>query len=65
MKRIKVILEKNRITSKTLAENLGNSFKMLISYIQNIRRFRIEINYKIAHLLEVDICNLLLTKASK
>jgi transcriptional regulator with XRE-family HTH domain len=65
MNRIKEVLESKGLTQVWLAETLGKSYNMVNSYVQNRRQPSIEVLYEIAHLLEVDPRDLLLTKAAK
>lgn len=59
MNRIKVELEKKGLTQTWLAQNLGKSYNMVNSYVQNRRQPSIEQLYKIAELLEVEAKELL------
>ena len=65
MNRIKEVLESKGLTQVWLAETLGKSYNMVNSYVQNRRQPSIEVLYEIAHLLEVDPRDILLTKAAK
>lgn len=65
MNRIKEVLESKGLTQVWLSETLGKSYNMVNSYVQNRRQPSIEVLYEIAHLLEVDPRDLLLTKAAK
>lgn len=62
MNRIKDILSKQGRSQTWLAHKLGKSYNMVNSYVQNRRQPSIEILYKIAHFLEVDVRLLLLSK---
>jgi transcriptional regulator with XRE-family HTH domain len=59
MNRIKVELEKKGLTQTWLAQNLGKSYNMVNSYVQNRRQPSIEQLYKIADLLDVEAKELL------
>jgi len=60
MNRIKEILEEKGIKQKWLAEKLGKSYNMVNSYVKNRQQPRLEVLYKIAEILEVDVKELLL-----
>ena len=62
MNRIKAELEKKGLTQIWLAENLGKSYNMVNSYVQNRRQPSIEQLYKIAELLNVEAKELLVEK---
>jgi len=64
MNRIKVELEKKGLTQTWLAQNLGKSYNMVNSYVQNRRQPSIEQLYKIAELLNVEAKELLVEKNS-
>ena len=59
MNRIKDILEDRAITQTWLAIELGKSYNMVNSYVQNRRQPSIEILYKIAEILNVEAKELL------
>jgi putative transcriptional regulator len=59
MNRIKEILEEKGIKQKWLAEQLGKSYNMVNSYIQNRQQPRIEILFDIARILNVEAKDLL------
>ena len=59
MNRIKLELEKKGLTQTWLAENLGKSYNMVNSYVQNRRQPSIEQLYKIALLLNIEAKELL------
>lgn len=54
MNRIKEVLEEKGIKQKWLAEQLGKSYNMVNSYIQNRQQPRLEILFEIAKILNVD-----------
>ncbi|UOK42524.1 MULTISPECIES: helix-turn-helix domain-containing protein [Flavobacterium] len=64
MNRIKLELEKKGLTQTWLAENLGKSYNMVNSYVQNRRQPSIEQLYKIAELLEIEAKDLLVENNS-
>ncbi len=59
MNRIKYILKEKGITQKWLARKLNKSYNMVNSYVQNRRQPSIEILYKIAEILNVNVRELL------
>ena len=62
MNRIKEVLEEKGIKQTWLAERLGKSFNMVNSYVQNRQQPRLEVLYKIAEILEVNVTDLLINK---
>ena len=65
MNQIKKVLEEKGIKQVWLAEQLGKSYKMVNSYVQNRRQPSIEDLYKIAELLNVDARDLLTKSLNK
>lgn len=65
MNNIKAILEQKGITQTWLAEKLGKSFNMVNSYVQNRRQPSIEILYRIADILQIDVKDLLVSNKLK
>ena len=61
MNRIKEVLEQKGIKQIWLAEQLGKSYNMLHSYAQNKRQPSLEVLYKIAEILDVDIKELIIS----
>lgn len=59
MNRIKDVLEQKGIKQKWLAEQMGKSYNMVNSYVQNRRQPKLEDLYKIAEILDVDAKELL------
>ena len=59
MNRIKEVLGEKEITQTWLANELGKSYNMVNSYVQNRRQPSIEILYEIAKLLKVEAKDLL------
>jgi putative transcriptional regulator len=63
MNRIKEVLEKKGIKQKWLAEQLGKSYNMVNSYIQNRKQPRLEILFEIAQILNVEVKELIQEKS--
>ncbi len=61
MNRIKEVLEQKGIKQIWLAEQLGKSYNMLHSYAQNKRQPSLEILYKIAEILDIDVKELIIS----
>lgn len=61
MNRIKEILEAKGIKQTWLAEQLGKSYNMVNSYVQNRQQPRLEVLYEIAKILNVDIKDLIIS----
>ena len=59
MNRIKEVLEKKGIKQIWLAEQLGKSYNMVNSYVQNRRQPSIECLYEIAEILKIEVKELL------
>jgi len=59
MNRIKEVLEQKGIKQIWLSEQLGKSYNMVNSYVQNRRQPSIEDLYKIAEILNVNVKELL------
>ena len=59
MNRIKEILKEKGIKQKWLAEQLGKSYNMVNSYVQNRKQPRLEVLYKIAEILNIEAKELL------
>ncbi len=53
MNRIKEVLETKELTQMWLSKELGKSYNMVNSYVQNRRQPSIEILFKIAKILDV------------
>lgn len=62
MNRIKEVLEEKGIKQKWLAEQLGKSYNMVNSYIQNRQQPRLEVLFEIAEILGVQAKDLLKNK---
>lgn len=61
MNRIKEVLEEKGIKQVWLAQKLEKSFNMINAYVQNRRQPSLEVLYKIADVLEVDVKDLLIS----
>ena len=61
MNRIKEVLEKKGIKQKWIAEQLGKSYNMVNSYIQNRQQPRLEVLFEIAEILSIDVKELLIS----
>ena len=62
MNRIKEVLAEKGIKQTWLAEQLGKSYNMVNSYVQNRQQPRLEVLYRIADLLEVNPKDLLVVR---
>lgn len=65
MNRIKEVLESKGIMQKWLAVQLGKSYNMVNSYVQNRRQPSIGVLYRIAEILDVDVKDLLVSNKVK
>ena len=61
MNKIKDVLEKKVIKQIWLAEQLGKSYNMVNSYVQNRQQPRLEILNEIAKILNVDVIELIVS----
>ena len=61
MNRIKKVLEEKEVTQTWLAGELGKSYNMVNSYVQNRQQPRLEVLADIAKILDVDIKELLVS----
>lgn len=61
MNRIKEVLSEKDLTQTWLSEQLGKSYNMVNGYVQNRRQPSLELLYKIADLLKVDIKELIIS----
>lgn len=59
MNRIKEVLDRKGIKQTWLAEQLGKSYNMVNSYVQNRQQPRLEVLYEIAKILDVDVVELI------
>ncbi len=62
MNRIKEVLDERGIKQTWLSGQLGKSFNMVNSYVQNRRQPSLETLYKIAEILKVDVKDLIISK---
>ena len=65
MNRIKTVLEEQGLTQIWLAGKLNKSYNMVNSYAKNRRQPSIEILYRVAEILDVDISELLISNKRK
>jgi putative transcriptional regulator len=65
MNRIKEILTTKDLTQTWLSEQLGKSYNMVNGYVQNRRQPSVDLLYKIAKILEVDVKDLLISNPEK
>ncbi len=62
MNRIKEVLDERGIKQVWLAEQLGKSYNMVNSYVKNRRQPSLDVLYKIAEILNVDVKDLIISK---
>ncbi len=62
MNRIKEVLDRKGIRQTWLAQQIGKSFNMVNAYVHNRRQPPMEVLYKIAEVLDVEIADLLVAK---
>ena len=62
MNRIKEVLSEKDLTQTWLSEQIGKSYNMVNGYVQNRRQPSLELLYKIADLLKVDVKELIVSK---
>lgn len=65
MNRIKEVLDRKGIKQTWLAEQLGKSYNMVNSYVQNRQQPRLEILNDIAKILDVDVVDLIVSSKKK
>lgn len=65
MNRIKEVLDSKGIKQTWLAEQLGKSYNMVNSYVQNRQQPRLEVLHNIAKILDVDIVELIVSSKKK
>ena len=65
MNRIKEVLDRKGIKQTWLAEQLGKSYNMVNSYVQNRQQPRLEILNEIAKILDVDVVELIVSSKKK
>jgi putative transcriptional regulator len=61
MNRIKEVLNKKGIKQTSLAVQLGKSYNMVNSYVQNRQQPRLEVLNDIAKILDVDVVELIVS----
>jgi putative transcriptional regulator len=61
MNRIKSVLKEKGIKQTTLSEKLGKSYNMVNGYVQNRQQPRLEVLHEIAHIIDVDVRELLVS----
>ena len=65
MNKIKEVLDRKGIKQTWLAEQLGKSFNMVNSYVQNRQQPRLEVLIEIAKILDVDVLELIVSTKEK
>jgi putative transcriptional regulator len=65
MNKIKEVLDKKGIKQTWLAEQLGKSYNMVNSYVQNRQQPRLEVLNDIAKILDVDVIELIVSSKKK
>ena len=65
MNKIKEVLVSKGIKQTWLAEQLGKSYNMVNSYVQNRKQPRLEVLNEIAKILDVDVVELILSSKKK
>ncbi len=65
MNRIKEVLDKRGIKQTWLADQLGKSYNMVNSYVQNRKQPRLEVLHDIAKILDVDVIELIVSSKQK
>jgi putative transcriptional regulator len=65
MNRIKEVLDRKGIKQTWLAEQLGKSYNMVNSYVQNRQQPRLEVLNEIAKILDVDVVELIVSSKKK
>lgn len=65
MNRIKNVLEEKGIKQRWLAEQLGKSYTIVNSYVQNKRQPSLESFYKISEILDVEVKELIIERKIK
>jgi putative transcriptional regulator len=62
---IKGVLDKKWTKQTWLAEQLGKSYNMVNSYVQNRQQTRLEVLHDIAKILDVDVIELIVSSKKK
>ncbi len=65
MNRIKEVLDRKGIKQTWLAEQLGKSYNMVNSYVQNRQQPRLAVLNEIAKILDVDVVDLIVSSKKK
>lgn len=65
MNKIKEVLYRKGIKQTWLAEQLGKSYNMVNSYVQNRQQPRLEVLNDIAKILDVDVVDLIVSSKKK
>jgi len=65
MNKIKEVLDRKGIKQTWLAEQLGKSYNMVNSYVQNRQQPRLEVLHDIAKILDVDVIELVVSSKQK
>lgn len=65
MNRIKEVLSAKHLTQIWLCDQLGKSYNMVNSYVQNRRQPSLELLFEIAHVLNVDVKDLIVSNKTK
>ena len=65
MNRIKEVLDRKGIKQTWLTEQLGKSYNMVNSYMQNRPQPRLEVLHDIAKILDVDVVELIVSCKKK
>jgi putative transcriptional regulator len=65
MNRIKEVLYRKGIKQTWLSEQLGKSYNMVNSYVQNRQQPRLEVLHDIAKILDVDVVELIVSSKKK
>ena len=65
MNRIKEVLDRKGIKQTWLSEQLGKSYNMVNSYVQNRQQQRLEVLNDIANILDVDVVELIVSSKKK
>lgn len=65
MNRIKEVLEGKGLKQTWLAEQLGKSYNMVNGYAQNRQQPRLEVLFEIAHILDVEVKDLIVERKKK
>ncbi len=65
MNRIKEVMDEKGIKQTWLSEKLGKSYSQVNGYVQNRHQPRLEVLFKIAEILEVEVKSLIEEKPKK